>query len=161
MHPSIHCSTICNSQAIEAIIYLSICVAVCKWTPPFLSLLNKYNLYINHVPGTVLSTIRKKKINQTWIPYQVAASFSESNPQSNHVTPLIEIFSMPAKRMTSKLFNRSLYSPSWLICLPQMCLDLSCDDAFSKPMPSTWAICLSNYPTPRQLLILSTWLISA
>lgn len=29
-----------------------------KWTH-FLSLLNKYNLYINHVPGTVLSTIKK------------------------------------------------------------------------------------------------------
>ena len=59
IHPSIRCNTIYNSQ--DTIIYLSICVVVCKWTPPFLSLLNKYNLYINPVPSTVLSTIRKKR----------------------------------------------------------------------------------------------------
>lgn len=42
--------------------YLPLCVLVWKRTPHFLSLLHKHTLGITHVPGTVLSTIRKYKV---------------------------------------------------------------------------------------------------
>lgn len=98
--------------------YLSLCVLVWKRVPHYFSLFNTYNLYINHVSGSVLRMIKKYEdesdMNHPTPPgYLQFLCVCDPFTFTTWIQPTVQsyfwlkYFSLPDNRLNSKLLSKA------------------------------------------------------